>query len=112
MDGYDEISLTGSFKTYSNFGEKLYTLDQLGFEKVNPQDISGGSTVEQSATIFKEVLQGNGTTAQNNVVLTNAALAIKTIHHEKSFSDCFYEAEESLLSKKALKSFTNLLAVK
>ena len=111
LDGYDEISLTGSFKTYSNYGEKLYTLDQLGFEKINPKDITGGSTVEQSAEIFKDVLQGNATTTQNNVVLSNAALAIKTIHHEKSFSDCFYEAEESLLSKRALKSFTTLLAV-
>lgn len=111
LDGYDEISLTGSFKTYSNYGEKLYTLDLLGFEKVNPQEIAGGSTVEQSAEIFKDVLYGNATTAQNNVVLTNAALAIKTIRQEKSFSDCYYEAEESLLSKKALKSFSILLAV-
>jgi len=27
---------------------------------------------------------------------------------EKSFADSFYEAEEALLSKKALKSFTTL----
>jgi len=43
-------------------------------------------------------------------VLANAALAIKTIGPEKSFADCFYEAEESLVSKKALTSFKTLLA--
>ena len=55
------------------------------------------------------VLNGDGTAAQNNVVLCNAALAIKTIHPEKSFGDCFYEADEALLSKKALLSFKTLI---
>jgi anthranilate phosphoribosyltransferase len=49
-----------------------------------------------------QVLNNEGTSAQNNVVLANAALAINTINPEKTFADCFYEAEESLLSKKAL----------
>jgi len=57
-----------------------------------------------------KVLNGEATTAQNNVVLCNAALAIKTIDAEKSFADCFYEAEETLLTKKALQSFKTLLA--
>ena len=48
--------------------------------------------------------------AQNNVVLCNAALAIKTIGAKKSFADCFYEAEEALLDKKALESFKTLVA--
>jgi anthranilate phosphoribosyltransferase len=43
------------------------------------------------------------------VVLSNAALAIKTISPLKSFADCFYEAEEALLNKKALTSFKHLL---
>jgi len=55
------------------------------------------------------VLKGDGTPAQNNVVLANAALAIKTIGPEKTFGDCFYEAEEALFGKKALKSFNTLL---
>jgi anthranilate phosphoribosyltransferase len=38
-------------------------------------------------------------------------LAIKTIGPEKSFGDCFYEAEEALMSKKALKSFKTLVAL-
>ncbi|WP_256012604.1 anthranilate phosphoribosyltransferase [Desertivirga xinjiangensis] len=110
LDGYDEISLTGSFKTFSNSGEHIYALDTLGFEPIQAEKISGGSTVEESAKIFSSVLNGGATTEQNNVVLCNAALAIRTINADKSFADCFYEAEESLFSKKALKSFETLLA--
>jgi len=111
LDGYDEISLTGNFKTFSNAGEQIYTLEKLGFARIKPQEIGGGHTVDDSAKIFTNVLNGLGTTAQNNVVLCNAALAIKTIHPEKSFADCFYEAEESLLSKRALNSFETLLSI-
>jgi anthranilate phosphoribosyltransferase len=109
LEGYDEVSLTCDFKTFSADGEKINTVEGLGFEKLNPSEIVGGDTVEASAAIFTSVLNGKGTTAQNNVVLSNAALAIKTIGPDKSFSDCFYEAEDALLGKKALKSFNLLL---
>jgi len=55
-------------------------------------------------------LEGVGTTEQNNVVVCNAAVAIHTIKPEQSFADCFYEAEESLQSKKALNSFKKMLS--
>ncbi len=109
LDGYDEISLTGDFKTINNRGEQYHTLEQLGFEAVPPEAISGGGTVEEAATIFSNILNGEGTSIQNNVVLTNAAIAIQTIHPEKSFGDCFYQAEASLMGKKALDSFNILV---
>jgi anthranilate phosphoribosyltransferase len=109
LEGYDEVSLTCDFKTFSAEGEKINSVEALGFEKLNPADIAGGDTVSASATIFSNVLNGDGTTAQNNVVLSNAALAIRTINPEKTFADCFYEAEEALLGKKALNSFNLLL---
>jgi anthranilate phosphoribosyltransferase len=109
LDGYDEISLTGDVKTFSNVGEKVLQLDRLGFEQIDARKISGGETVEQSAGIFRDVLENKGSTEQVNVVLCNAALAIQTITGKPAFSDCFYEAEESLLSGKALNSFKALL---
>jgi anthranilate phosphoribosyltransferase len=109
VDGFDEISLTCSFKTFTQNGESLCSVKDLGFELLSEADIKGGDTVESSAKIFKNVLNGNGTDAQNNVVLSNAALAIRTIDSSKSFSDCFYEAEESLMSKRALASFDKLV---
>ncbi|MFD2865984.1 anthranilate phosphoribosyltransferase [Mucilaginibacter antarcticus] len=109
LEGYDEISLTCDFKTFTPEGEKLHTLKSIGFERLNPSEIAGGSTVAESAGIFMKVLNGEATLAQRNVVLANAAVAIKTIHPEKVFGDCFYEAEESLVSKRALKSFNTLV---
>src|SRR5690606_15402063 len=108
--GYDEISLTCDFKTFSQKGEHIHLISRLGFEKIDPAAIGGGSTVEESAAIFKSVLNGEGTAEQNNVVLCNAAIAIQTIKAHLSFADCFSEAEESLRSKKALLSFKRLVA--
>jgi len=109
LDGYDEISLTGDFKIVNNLGEHYYEVEQLGFSKVQPQDLSGGQSVEQAAQIFKAILQGEGSAVQNNVVLSNAAFAIKTFHPERSFADCFYEAEASLMGKKAFQSLKKLI---
>ena len=109
LDGYDEISLTCDFKTFSADGEKINSIESLGFEKLDAAQIIGGHTVSESAGIFMGILNGGGTEAQNNVVLCNAAMAIKTITPEKGFGDCFYEAEEALVTKKALKSFKTLL---
>lgn len=110
LEGYDEISLTCDFKTFTKQGEEIRTLDQMGLKKINAETITGGETVEDSAKIFLNVLNGQGTTEQNNVVLSNAAIAINTVRPENSFGDCFYEAQQSLLSKKALESFKKLVA--
>ncbi len=111
LDGYDEVSMTCDFKTFSNRGEQIYSIDDLGFDKINAASIAGGSTVAQGAQIFTSVLNNKATSQQTNVVLCNAALAIQTIEKEKTFADCFYIAEEALLNGKAKQSFDNLLAV-
>ena len=43
LDGYDEISLTGDFKTFSAEGEKINSIESLGFEKETTAQIAGGS---------------------------------------------------------------------
>jgi anthranilate phosphoribosyltransferase len=110
LDGYDEVSLTGDFKTFSAQGERINTIESLGFKKLKPEEIAGGSTVKDSADIFMNVLNNEATPAQTNVVLCNAAIAIQTMDPVKAFADCFYEAEESLLKKNALKSFNTLIS--
>ncbi|MGJ1268553.1 anthranilate phosphoribosyltransferase [Sphingobacterium spiritivorum] len=109
LDGYDEISLTGDFKVIDNKGEHYYTVAQLGFEPIHPEAISGGDTVEEAGKIFMDILNGEGNDIQQNVVLSNAAIAIKTFNPDRAFADCYYEAEESLLGKKALSSFKKLI---
>jgi anthranilate phosphoribosyltransferase len=109
FEGYDEVSLTCDFKTFSNQGEQIFRIADLGFERLQQEQIGGGSTVEDSAKIFMNVLNAEATDAQQNVVLCNAALAIKTISQEKTFADCYYEAENALMNKKALQSFKKLI---
>lgn len=109
LDGYDEISLTGDFKIINNQGEQYHTVSELGFSPLEPVDLAGGETVEQAAKIFRDIIEGRGTKAQNEVVLSNAAFAIRTFHPEQSFADAYHQAEESLVSGKALSSLNTLV---
>ena len=68
LDGYDEISLTGDFKVINNAGENYYTVQELGFEPIQADALAGGNTVEEAAQIFRQIIEGNGTDAQNNAV--------------------------------------------
>ena len=111
LEGYDEVSLTCDFKTFSNKGEQIHSIESLGFERIDAATISGGSTVKESAEIFKKVLSNNATHQQRDVVLCNAALAIQTVDQQKSFADCYYLAEQSLAGGKALQAFQKLIAI-
>ncbi len=101
LDGYDEISLTSSFKLFTKEGEQLISPSDLGMKKLQQSEIFGGNSVPEAAAIFKNILEGKGTEAQNNVVLTNAAFALKTFDATKSFEVAFEEAKDALLGLKA-----------
>lgn len=111
MDGYDEISLTGDFKVISNNGEHLYHPQELGLGKIKEEDIYGGETIEEAVSIFNAVLKGNGSTAQNNVVVANAAFAIQMIESSKSIKECVAIAQESIDSKGALRSLNMFIEI-
>ncbi len=108
LDGYDEISLTGKAKVISNKMEILFSPEDLGISQIKQEDIFGGSTIESSAKIFMNVIQGKGTEAQNNVVCANAGLAIATVK-QISHKEGFELAKESLLSGKAKQSLSTLI---
>lgn len=110
LDGYDEISLTGKAKIISNQTETVFSPEDLGISQIKQDAIYGGDTVEASAKIFMEVIQGQGTEAQNNVVCANAGLAIATAKHI-SHKQGFELAKESLLSGKAKTSLETLIAL-
>ena len=105
LDGYDEISLTDSFKVVSNKNEHIYTPEEIGFARNKAKDLYGGDTVERAATIFDDVLNGLATTEQANCVLANAAFAIHVLCPEKTITICIGEARESLESGKAAQKF-------
>ncbi|MBC9932605.1 anthranilate phosphoribosyltransferase [Chitinophaga qingshengii] len=109
LDGYDEISLTADTKVITNAGEQDWTPEQLGKRKVHPEDIYGGNTVEEAAKIFMKILKGEGTWAQNSVVLANAAMGLYSLGKHNSYEDAFAAAVESLESGNAHKAFKKLI---
>lgn len=110
LDGYDEISLTDSFKLISNTTEELVAPEDLGFDHLQQSDLHGGDTVETAAEIFNTILNNNGTNAQNQAVLSNAGLAISTVK-QSTVLEGIDDARESLSSGKALQSFKNFLSI-
>ncbi|OQP65117.1 anthranilate phosphoribosyltransferase [Niastella populi] len=111
LDGYDEISLTNDTKVITNNGEKIMTPEQLGKRMVNPTDIYGGNTVEEAAKIFTRILKGEGTWAQNAVVLANAAMALHCTGNYKTYDDAYAKAVESLESGRANEALKKLVAL-
>ena len=103
LDGYDEISLTAKAKIVTNDSEFELDPDNFkGVTKIHPTEIFGGNTKEEAAKLFYEIISGNGTKAQNNVVALNAATAISLVK-KCSMEDAFALAIEKLESKQALK---------
>jgi anthranilate phosphoribosyltransferase len=107
MDGYDEISLTGLVKVISKNSENILTAENFGVKQIEESEIFGGETVNDSAAIFLNILNGNGTEAQNNVVCANAAMAISVVEN-CTIKEGFEKAKASLASGKALKSLKKL----
>jgi anthranilate phosphoribosyltransferase len=111
LDGYDEISLTGDTKVITAKGEKILSAEQIGKRVVSPLDIHGGSTVEEAAKIFLKILKGEGSWAQNAVVLANAAMALNCMGDYKTYDEAYNAAVESLESGKAYQSFQKLISL-
>lgn len=110
LDGYDEVSLTNEVKLMGNDAEELLSPSDLGFQKLDPADLYGGSTIEEAANIFVKILKGGGTEAQNSVVIANAGLALKCLHPEKSRSYAMECAKESLQSGSAYQVLKKAIA--
>lgn len=100
IDGYDEISLTADFKCYTPYGESIFSPETLGKKRIHCKEIIGGKNTEENKHIFINIISGNGTLSQNNVVLTNAAFALGILNN-KSFKDNYEIVKYSLESGKA-----------
>jgi len=109
LDGFDEISLTGDFKMINNAGEFLLNPEDVGLKKLTSEDLYGGSTIEEAAAVFMQILKGEGTDAQVEVVAANAGMAIQCVNSKRSIVDCIEIARESIKSGAALHSLKKLL---
>jgi anthranilate phosphoribosyltransferase len=111
LDGYDEISLTNDTKVITHAGEQMLSPMDLGKRLVSQEDIYGGDTVAEAASIFMKILNGNGTWAQNAIVLANAAMALYSTGDFTNYEESYQLAVESLESGKAFQTFQQLIAL-
>ena len=111
LDGYDEVSLTSDTKIITPAGERIMTPIQLANCLVNPDDIFGGDSVEEAATIFLNILNNKGTKEQDSVVISNAALALQLTGKYRDYDDAFATSKESLKSGKAINVLNKLISI-
>lgn len=109
LEGYDEISLTGDTKVITNHGEKIMSAQYLGKRTVNPEDIYGGNSTEEAANIFLKIIKGEGSWAQNAVVMANAAMALYATSNFSTYDECYTLSVDSLESGKAYEKFKKLM---
>lgn len=107
LDGYDEVSLTGPTKLITSDREAMLIPEDFGVSLLAQSQIEGGTTIDDSAQLFIDIISGKGTKAQNNVVCANAAMAIATLTKCTPLEG-FQIANESLLSGKAHLSLKKL----
>ena len=111
LDGYDEISLTGSAKIISPDKEYLLHPQEVIATAVQPEKITGGNSIRNSAKQFINILEGNGNTQQNAVAIANAAMAIECFQSTTNYHESLSLAEDSLKSLAALNAFKTLLSL-
>jgi anthranilate phosphoribosyltransferase len=111
LDGYDEISLTNDTRVITQNGERIMTPEVLGKRIVSPADLSGGNTVEEAAKIFLAILKGEGTWAQNAVVLANAAMALHCTGDYENYEEAYNAAVNSLESGAAHGCLQKLISI-
>lgn len=111
LDGYDEISLTSPFKAAYAQSENLYTPEQLGFDTISPDDLSGGDSIADAARIFDNVLSGTASRAQTDCVVANSAFAIHTLDPQLPIAEAISQARESISSGAALGAFRKFIEI-
>ncbi len=108
IDGYDEVSLTGDFRLANHNSDRILQPSNFGFENIDAQELSGGNSLEESGKIMIDILKNEGTKAQTNTVIINAAIAL-SVARDIKIEEGIAQAKESLESGKALRSMEILV---
>lgn len=104
LDGYDEVSLTGSVRVVAHSGTSEYGAKDFGVTGVSPQDLKAPTTVAESASLVTDIVEGRGSPIQTEVVVANAALAMYYAQGTRSLAEYQEIARESIRTGKALEA--------
>ena len=95
----------------TNKGEFVKSPIELANIKLTQESLHGGDTVDAAAAIFKNILEGKGTEAQNAVVLANAAMALMVTGKYEQYEAAFAAAETSLKTGAANQALQKLISL-
>jgi len=87
---------------------QLYPSD-FNSEVLRPEELFGGNSIQAAASLFTRILCGEGTGAQTNVIVANAALAIQCFESTMSLEAAMEKARESIVSQKAINKLKMVL---
>jgi anthranilate phosphoribosyltransferase len=109
LDGYDEVSLTGPCKVITREMDRVYRPSDFGLPVYGPGELSGGGTVDEAMKISINILENRATPARTDVVIANAALALRTCYPSLSLAECIQKSRESIESGSAMRAFKTLM---
>lgn len=112
IDGYDEVSCTAAFKIIDPHSIQIKFPDQLGQEIIAPATIGSGGSLQSSLQIFNNVLKGEATKEQMQVVAVNAGLGIHCFKPEETIESCISEALQTIKSGIAAENYKQLKQIK
>lgn len=109
MDGYDEFTLTDQTRVLGGNIDEYLSANSFDLKPIDPSSIHSGNSIQEAATILRNILNGQGSVSQNNVVAANTALALQCYHPDKKVQDLFTEALDFIQNGVAVKTlFSNL----
>lgn len=111
--GLDELTTTGTNRVseLDNGQVKTYTLNPVdyGLKQASPDDLKGGEPAENAA-ITRHILCGEGTDAQREIVLLNAAAALVAGGKVADLSAGIMLAAEVIDNGSAIRKLDDLIA--
>ncbi|MCB0329359.1 MAG: anthranilate phosphoribosyltransferase [Bdellovibrionales bacterium] len=104
LDGYDEVSLTSDWRIFGRKVDTVVSCEDAQLDRFAPELLFGGPK-ERAAELFRTILEGKGSEAQNAVVCANAGYGIMLGLQLENYSEALELARRSLFSGAARKSF-------
>ncbi len=108
LDGYDEVTLTDSATVISNERQFVVRPEHVGVSTLAPESLYSGEDVNASASLFLNILKGEGSSAQHHAVAINVALGLQLYHPETKLDELFTEALSVIQSGKGYNHFKKI----
>ncbi len=110
LEGYDEVSLTGTSKVITKNGESLVKPESFGTIPIMQESIFGGNTVQEAANIFLNVLDNRCPKEHLEVVAANSAIALSLYSPNIELKQLYHQSKETIESGLVRRTFDKLLA--